>query len=61
MRSAFGCGPDAARHLEVARTFAEAGYDHLALINAVMHVIRADEEFEQTQFERELQRSRMNR
>jgi G6PDH family F420-dependent oxidoreductase len=34
MRSAFGCGPDAARHLEVARTFADAGYDHLALINA---------------------------
>ncbi len=34
MRSAFGCGPDAARHLEVAQPFVDSGYDHLALINA---------------------------
>ncbi|MFY0407643.1 TIGR03557 family F420-dependent LLM class oxidoreductase [Solicola sp. PLA-1-18] len=34
MADAFGCGPDAARHLEVARGFADAGYDHLALVNA---------------------------
>ncbi len=31
---AFACGPDAADHLEVAKPFAEAGFDHLALINA---------------------------
>ncbi|MEU4195388.1 TIGR03557 family F420-dependent LLM class oxidoreductase [Kribbella sp. NPDC026611] len=30
----FGCGPDVNRHLEIARPFVEAGYDHLALINA---------------------------
>ena len=34
MTEAFGCGPDTERHLAVARPFAEAGYDHLALINA---------------------------
>ena len=34
MREVFGCGPDAATHLAVARQFADAGYDHLALINA---------------------------
>ena len=34
MTEAFGCGPDAERHLAVARPFAEAGYDHLALVNA---------------------------
>jgi G6PDH family F420-dependent oxidoreductase len=34
MREAFGCGPDAARHLEVARQFADIGFDHLALMNA---------------------------
>ena len=47
--------PRSGRHLG---NFPQA-FTHLALINAVMHVIRADEEFEQTQFERELQRSRM--
>jgi G6PDH family F420-dependent oxidoreductase len=31
---AFACGPDASRHLDVAKPFAEAGFDHLALINA---------------------------
>jgi hypothetical protein len=30
----FGCGPDSARHLQVAGQFADAGFDHLALINA---------------------------
>ncbi|MFK4087546.1 TIGR03557 family F420-dependent LLM class oxidoreductase [Kribbella sp. NPDC020789] len=34
MSEQFGCGPDVARHLEVATKFTEAGYDHLALINA---------------------------
>jgi G6PDH family F420-dependent oxidoreductase len=34
LRDQFGCGPDVERHLEIARPFAEAGYDHLALINA---------------------------
>jgi G6PDH family F420-dependent oxidoreductase len=34
MREQFGCGPDVDRHLEVARPFVAAGYDHLALINA---------------------------
>ncbi len=34
MTEAFGCGPDAERHLAVARPFVDAGYDHLALINA---------------------------
>jgi G6PDH family F420-dependent oxidoreductase len=34
MRDAFGCGPDTDTHLESARPFVEAGYDHLALINA---------------------------
>ena len=32
--SAFACGPDADRHLEVAQAFVDAGFDHLALINA---------------------------
>jgi alpha,alpha-trehalase len=49
--------PRSGRHLG---NFPQA-FTHLALINAVMHVIRADEEFEQSQFERELQRSRLNR
>ncbi|TQN31175.1 G6PDH family F420-dependent oxidoreductase [Haloactinospora alba] len=30
----FGYGPDAERHLAVARNFARAGFDHLALVNA---------------------------
>ena len=34
MREVFGCGPDASKHLAVAQQFADAGYDHLALINA---------------------------
>jgi G6PDH family F420-dependent oxidoreductase len=34
LKEQFGCGPDAGRHVEVARQYAEAGYDHLALINA---------------------------
>ncbi|MEJ2870377.1 hypothetical protein WCD74_21585 [Actinomycetospora sp. OC33-EN08] len=34
MAENFGCGPDVERHAETARPFAEAGYDHLALINA---------------------------
>ena len=31
---AFACGPDRDDHLEVAKPFVEAGFDHLALINA---------------------------
>jgi G6PDH family F420-dependent oxidoreductase len=34
LREAFACGPDAERHLDVAREFAETGFDHLALIDA---------------------------
>ena len=34
MRASFACGPDAAVHLAMARRFADAGFDHLALINA---------------------------
>lgn len=34
MREVFGCGPDAGRHVEVAQQFVDAGFDHLALINA---------------------------
>ena len=34
MNQTFGCGPNAARHLEVAQQFVDAGFDHLALINA---------------------------
>ncbi|MEU4605651.1 TIGR03557 family F420-dependent LLM class oxidoreductase [Kribbella sp. NPDC023972] len=34
LKEQFGCGPDVGRHVEVARQYAEAGYDHLALINA---------------------------
>jgi G6PDH family F420-dependent oxidoreductase len=34
VREVFACGPDAERHLEVARQFADAGFDHLALVNA---------------------------
>ena len=34
VREMFGCGPDSARHLQVAGQFADAGFDHLALINA---------------------------
>jgi G6PDH family F420-dependent oxidoreductase len=31
MREVVGCGPDPARHLEVAQQFADAGFDRLAL------------------------------
>ena len=34
VREVFACGPDPERHLEVARQFAGAGFDHLALVNA---------------------------
>jgi hypothetical protein len=34
MAEQFACGPDVERHVEVAKEFADAGYDHLALINA---------------------------
>ena len=34
MRAVFGCGPDTSVHLAVAQQFVDAGYDHLALINA---------------------------
>lgn len=31
---AFGCGPDVADHVEAFKAFADAGFDHLALVNA---------------------------
>jgi G6PDH family F420-dependent oxidoreductase len=31
---AFACGPDVDRHVELAKPFAEAGFDHLALMSA---------------------------
>ena len=34
MRGVFGTGPDASGHLATAQQFVDAGYDHLALINA---------------------------
>jgi G6PDH family F420-dependent oxidoreductase len=34
IRQVVACGPDPRRHLEVARQFADAGFDHLALLNA---------------------------
>ena len=34
MRGVFGVGPDVSTHLAVAQQFVDAGYDHLALINA---------------------------
>jgi G6PDH family F420-dependent oxidoreductase len=34
IRESFGCGPDPARHLEVAQQFVDAGFDRLCLINA---------------------------
>lgn len=45
VRQTFGCGPDVARHLEVARLFSEAGFDHLALVNAGPDVNRFFEFF----------------
>ena len=32
-RAAFACGPDPKRHLDVARPFADAGFDHLVAMN----------------------------
>ncbi len=34
VREVFACGPDPERHLAVAKQFAGAGFDHLALVNA---------------------------
>lgn len=34
IRGQFACGPDVARHLEVARPFVDAGFDHLVAQNA---------------------------
>src|ERR1700753_3426678 len=34
VREAFACGPDPKRHLDVARKFADAGFDHLVAMNA---------------------------
>jgi G6PDH family F420-dependent oxidoreductase len=34
VRKAFACGPDPKRHLDVARQFADAGFDHLVAMNA---------------------------
>lgn len=34
MREGFACGPDTDKQLRVAQQFVDAGYDHLALINA---------------------------
>lgn len=34
MQETFACGPDVARHVEVTHQFADAGFDHLALVNA---------------------------
>jgi GH15 family glucan-1,4-alpha-glucosidase len=46
--------PQSGRHLG---NFPQA-FTHLALINAVMHVIRADEEMEDSEFDREMARKR---
>jgi G6PDH family F420-dependent oxidoreductase len=34
VRETFACGPERERHIEVAKEFAGAGFDHLALVNA---------------------------
>jgi G6PDH family F420-dependent oxidoreductase len=34
VKEQFACGPDAGRHLAVARQFADAGFDHLVTMNA---------------------------
>ena len=34
LKQTVACGPDPERHLEVASQFADAGFDHLALLNA---------------------------
>jgi G6PDH family F420-dependent oxidoreductase len=34
LKETVACGPDPRRHLEVAKQFADGGFDHLALLNA---------------------------
>ena len=34
VRDQFACGPDPQRHLNIARRFAGAGFDHLVAMNA---------------------------
>jgi hypothetical protein len=34
VREQFACGPDPERHLDIARRFAGAGFDHLVAMNA---------------------------
>ena len=34
IRAQFACGPDVERHLEVIGQFTDAGFDHVALMNA---------------------------
>jgi len=34
VREQFACGPDVKRHLQVARQYADAGFDHLVAMNA---------------------------
>ena len=34
VKAQFACGPDVARHLEVAQRYVDAGFDHLVLMNA---------------------------
>jgi G6PDH family F420-dependent oxidoreductase len=34
VRQSFGCGPEPQRHIAVAQQFVDAGFDHLALVNA---------------------------
>jgi G6PDH family F420-dependent oxidoreductase len=34
VREQFACGPDVKRHLQAAQQFADAGFDHLVLMNA---------------------------
>jgi hypothetical protein len=34
VKDQFACGPDVGRHLEVAKQFADAGFDHLVMMNA---------------------------
>ncbi|HZX02836.1 hypothetical protein [Kribbella sp.] len=34
LREQFACGPEVERHVQVVRLYADAGRDHLALINA---------------------------
>ena len=33
VKEAFACGPDAARHIEMAKPYVEAGFDHLVMQN----------------------------